>query len=323
MSAAQEPAGRRFAHANLGAEEGDSETPRTFPAGSAPARLAAQFAAVVAAPPWAFLRDASGLVPWLVTPAAERVAQRRGLAVFGAPAAVVYAVHDKAFAAGVAAREPLRDALLAPLVHVLEPAQLEVGHIEAHVATWPSWAQASFTLKPRQGTSGRGRLIGRAGRLPTSAAGAMTRFQQQGGAVLEPWLQRSLDLSSQWYVPAAREPVLLGSTRAQLTPAGVYQGCTVVRTPQGALVADTVHDACLHAHAGDAVRAVQAAGFMGVCGVDAFVWQAPDGSTRLRSVVEVNARFTAGTIALALAHAALVGPGTFTYLLASEPREPS
>ena len=38
---------------------------------------------------------------------------------------------------------------------------------------------------------------------------------------------------------------------------------------------------------------------MGVCGVDAFTWTHPrDGTEKLRGVVELNARFTGGAVAL-------------------------
>jgi hypothetical protein len=41
-------------------------------------------------------------------------------------------------------------------------------------------------------------------------------------------------------------------------------------------------------------------GFFGIAGVDAFLFRGPAGQPTLRAVVELNARFTTGTVALGL-----------------------
>jgi hypothetical protein len=125
----------------------------------------------------------------------------------------------------------------------------------------------------------------------------------RGGAVLEPWLDRTLDLSVQLHVPQAGQGdvEVLGSTRQILTAAGQILGNRGRLGPDGAL---TAGDPATEAAIGDAARALgraaRAAGFSGLCGLDSFTFAGPDGAPTLRPVVELNARFTTGTVALGL-----------------------
>jgi hypothetical protein len=65
-------------------------------------------------------------------------------------------------------------------------------------------------------------------------------------------------------------------------------------------------DAELRAAALTIARAAAAAGYWGPCGVDAFAYRDPEsGGESLRPVVELNARFTLGSVALGQARRAL------------------
>ena len=71
-------------------------------------------------------------------------------------------------------------------------------------------------------------------------------------------------------------------------------------------------------------EAAAAAGYHGPCGVDAFAFRGPGGESTLRSVVELNARFTMGTVALGLLRRAcaagvLAGPAAWCFTLRSPP----
>jgi hypothetical protein len=48
------------------------------------------------------------------------------------------------------------------------------------------------------------------------------------------------------------------------------------------------------------VAAAARRGFSGPCGVDAFVFRGPEGAAILRPVVELNARYTVGTVVIGL-----------------------
>jgi hypothetical protein len=299
----------RHAYVNFGAEEGDG-----LPAiveGSPLHRLEVGFRRMVDAPPveWPWLRAATGLVPWMSTPAAAAAARRLGVPSWGATPAVVRRVHDKAFAVRAVRAVPVDPDVdpLRGLVVILAPAVLAsiraAERVEDIVGRWPPWARASFTLKPRFGTSGRGRLAGRDGMLPPGARGAaLSRLSRRGGAILEPWLARVDDFSSLWWI-GDDGATLLGCTRQIVRPSGVYLGCDVVREADGCLGsgAGTDVDAALAAAARPVVEQAARVGLRGPCGVDAFTWRHLDGAVRLRGVVELNARFTAGHVALATA----------------------
>jgi hypothetical protein len=74
-------------------------------------------------------------------------------------------------------------------------------------------------------------------------------------------------------------------------------------------------DDALIAAASEIARAAHAAGYYGPCGVDAFTFRR-DGEKILRPIVELNARFTTGTVAIGLLRRAR------PWLEASVPPEP-
>src|SRR5262245_25799760 len=311
--------------ANLGAEEGDG-WPRMAaqPRVRAAARLwTALFAAGAravgaAAPPcdglvaplgedraaaFSFCQG-GGLVAWLATAEASEWARREGLPLASAAPEVVARVHDKAFALGAARAAGLEPAELAGAALALAPEDLGAAdtvrfRIEAEVARWSALLRGRFVLKPRLGTSGRGRLEGRAGALdPEALRGALPRFRARGGIVVEPWLERIADLSAQLWIGENGEPVVLGTLQQVLTAAGVPLGHRGELGADGEVSSGSRWDGELRAAALAVARAAAAAGFTGPCGVDAFTWRGADGRERLRPVVELNARFTAGTSAL-------------------------
>jgi hypothetical protein len=315
--------------ANLGAEEGEG-WPRmsAHPRVRAAARLwSASFAASARgvgpmAPGRAELcgalaRDADrpalelcdsgdGLVPWLSTSEAEAWAERERVPLHAAPAAVVARVHDKTFALDAARAHGLLAPELADARLALAPDELDATdtvrcRIESVVARWPAGFRASFVLKPRFGTSGRGRLAGRDGRLdPEALRGNLPRLRERGGCVVEPWLERVADLSAQLWVVAPDDVRLLGTLVQEVTPAGVPLGHRARLDRDGRATSGSDWDDELRAAALVLGGAAAAAGYTGPCGLDAFSYRAPDGVERFRAVVELNARFTAGTSALAL-----------------------
>ena len=288
----------RLSFANLGAEEG--ARPSFFGEGSPVHRLAQHFEATVQKPPWRALAQVQGMIAWMNTDEAVNQAERLGLPLWGAPAAVVRQVHDKGFAIATAVKLGLVDDALAGTLTVLAPHELQAALIEDTIGRWPPWARAQATLKPRWGTSGRGRVAVRGGVLDERARNGLAGLAARGGAILEPWLERVLDLSSQWLVLDDDAPRLLGCTRMITRRSGVWLGCEVHGGDDGQS-SGTAWDGQLVAAARPLVQAAADAGYRGVCGVDAFTWH-NDGVERLRGVVELNARFTGGLIALASLH---------------------
>jgi hypothetical protein len=326
--------------ANLGAEEGDGWTrmaahPRVRTvarlwaalfasdarlvgphAPSAP-RLAAELACTAAEPALEACAIDGSLVAWLATPEALSLARAEALTFAGADPAIVRRVHDKVFAwraaeASGLVPDPLAGSAFALTADELVDADTARGRIESAVTAWPEALRARFTLKPRIGTSGRGRCPGRDGRVDAARfATSLARLRAAGGVLVEPWLERTLDLSAQLHVAGEDDVRVLGTLRQVLTAQGGPVGHAGRSAPDGSVDSDTRFDAELRAAARTLALAAAREGFRGVCGVDAFVFRTSDGSERLRPIVELNARFTAGSVALGqLARARRAGLGT-------------
>ena len=248
---------------------------------------------------------------WLNTLEAAKLAAHRDLELAGPSPASVAIVHDKAFALRTAESERLQPRALRGLIEVLEPALLRdpdaaVALIEETIRRWPDWTRGRFTLKPRFGSSGRGR-VGGEGIAPDSAAvrGGFARLAERGGALLEPWLDRTSDLSAQLHVAADGAVTLLGTLELCVAPSGLYRGHRGFVDAKGRVHAGTQHDEALREPAALLAKAAFAAGFTGPCGVDAFSFRAAEDCEELRGTVEFNARITAGIVVIGLLRRAL------------------
>jgi hypothetical protein len=147
--------------------------------------------------------------------------------------------------------------------------------LRRELAAWPDELARTATLKPRLGTSGRGRVRAHDPDAP-ELAGALPRLAARGGALLEPWLERIADYSVQLHVARDGTLTLLG------------------RVVSGADLDDRLIEA-----ASEIARAAHTEGYFGPCGVDSFVFR-HRGEDVLRPVVELNARFTTGTVLLGI-----------------------
>jgi hypothetical protein len=260
------------------------------------------------APVFPWLDAPGAATAWLNDESAAAEAEAAGRSLTGPAPDIVRRVHDKAFALAAARDADLVPRALRDLVSVLEPDELldpdgALRRIEARVAAWPAWAARDFTLKPRFGTSGRGRVSGRA--APRELRGALPRLAARGGAVLEPWLARQGDYSTQLRLDPDGGVVVLGTLQQLVTSAGLYTGHAGTVDHRGRVSSGSPWDEDLRTAGAAVGRSAAAEGFSGPCGIDAFCFAAEDGRTLLRPVVELNARFTTGTIAIGLVRRAL------------------
>lgn len=292
-----------------------------------------------------------GMLAWLNTQEAAAQAQELGRTLVGPSPQIVEVVHDKAFAHQQSLRLGLVPDCISTLITVLSAEDLQrpaaLLHLNERLAIWPDWARARFTLKPRHGTSGRGRLMGEQSLPDTEATHASLRaLAERGGCLLEPWLSRIADRSVQLFVPPGLAGVregrvvdlgltdvqVLGSTTQIVTPSGQILGNRGLFTADGQLLSGALPDeeAALQAAAHKLGQAAATAGYYGIAGVDAFSFVDHQGQPALRSVVELNARFTTGTVALGLCKRALAtglarevtgdaGAGAWALLLKSPP----
>lgn len=284
--------------ANLGAEEGDQSA--ASDRGAAARNLAILWRALFDPPAYPWLEDVRAAAWWND---ADSVRAAGSQPLLGAAPEVVRRVHDKGWAVSLACEEHLDPPVLRGLPTVLEPKALRADDASERVAellgAWPEWARGRFTLKPRIGTSARGRVAGTDGRVDAAVLGALERLAGCGGAVLEPWLDRLSDASAQLLVAEDGAVTLLGTLEIVATQAGVTKGHRGELDSRGRARTGLPEEEALREAAGLAAAAAASAGYRGPCGVDAFAFRSPEDGARLfRPLVEFNARFTAGTVAL-------------------------
>jgi hypothetical protein len=271
---------------------------------------------------------------WLGDRAARSALAEAGDAGASPSPAVVAKVHDKDFAVQAAEAEGYLPACLEGLSATYSPEDLAdpdswLDDVARRLAHWPAWVDGAFTLKPRLGSSGRGRVGGRAPALETAKIrAALPRLARQGGAVLEPWLQRETDLSVMLHIaPAAGTAdgaiTLLGASEQLLAPSGVYLGHLGEIDSRGRVFSGGPWEEPMREAAAAAASRARAQGYWGPCGVDGFAFRGPEtgdagAPLQLRPLVEFNARFTVGIVAAGLIRRAL---GQVRPRLALEPGE--
>lgn len=310
-------------HPNVGAEEplGDRPPPAVacvarlfsllFPDGSrrtdrpdAPTRRPAELGFDADKPAFRWLSAERGLFAWLNEAGAAGAAREHDVPLLGPDPDVVRRVHDKAFALRVSRKEGYEPRSLRDLVRIFEPeelldAQRALAALRGQVADWPAWTGGRFCLKPRIGGSGRGRVAGRHGDEPGELARALPRLARQGGALLEPWLARERDLSVQLHVGDDGTLTLLASLEQEVSGSGVYRGHRGRLDHRLRIASTRPEDGTLFEPACALARAAWAEGFRGPCSVDAFSFRGEDG-VELRPLVELNARFSVGTVVAGL-----------------------
>lgn len=263
--------------------------------------------------PW--LEDCHGIVPWISTDRLQLHPSLDNQKISSAPAGAVARVHDKAFAHALTESERLLPRDLQHMFLVLDPELLldpdaAIQTMKRTIASWPGELGHNFTIKPRLGTSGRGRVPGVDGKVDSAAVrGALKRLAKRGGAILEPWFKRKLDLSAQMHISEEGEVRILGTLEQIVAPSGVYLGHRAEFDSRGRIFSGGIHEEELRETAAIACQHAFAEGFYGPCGIDAFSAEIPDaqGVARevFRPIVEFNARFTMGTISIGLMRRAL------------------
>ena len=272
---------------------------------------------------WNGLPQSSGLMPWIATESTLLEAQQRGLTHLGPSPEAVQRVHNKGFAAKLA--QSIAHTTGWEHSHVIEKnlSEKEAQNLlEEVISAWPHWAQENFTIKPSMGSSGRGRIAGKNGRIDTQHIRGLMKMSQRGGAIIEPWYFTIRNLSTQMLFTSQQTYRILGHTSQILTRAGTYLGNHGLLS-SGGCSSGTHFDTELERIAHLVAPLIQKAGFEGVCGFDAFSFTCPEsGSTKLRAPLEVNARFTSATVGLSclkkLATEESLETGSWLFILDAE-----
>jgi hypothetical protein len=265
--------------------------------------------------PW--LEESDHPTAWLNTKSIEGATRDALGRSPGGPAADrIAATHDKAFAVEAASELGLVSQTLEPLIRIIDAETLAspdalVEDLDAFLRVWPDWTGQQFTLKPRLGSSGRGRVAGRGTTNTETVRGALPRLAARGGAIFEPWLERRRDFSVALHVPlpnsgpdsSAALPTILGSLEMLATASGVYRGHCGEVDSRGRIFSGHRVDETLRADAAAVAQRARDQGFFGPCGVDAFSYiesEKESDRDRLRSLVEFNARTTMGLVTIGL-----------------------
>jgi hypothetical protein len=234
---------------------------------------------------------------WLSTSSAHQSIARLGLLSVNPEPAIVRSCHDKAFVLNEArSRDPLTHCSRLFDPHQLRDADSLVTTLRDTISDWPAWAQVDWTIKPRFGSSGRGRIPGIGLDVDTQLIRRnLPRLIEQGGFILQPFCRERTDLSVQLDIPANPSlPVrLLGSLRPIVTTSGSYQGHLGI-THEATASSDHSFDTPLREQAIAWAQIARSLGFFGPCGVDAFVYE-HNGQSHLH-ICEFNARWTVGHV---------------------------
>ncbi len=151
---------------------------------------------------------------------------------------------------------------------------------------WIDSLSGPKVLKKCYGVAGKGHLF-----LPAHPNHLKKFAEKEFGAnrplIGQPWVDRKLDFSTQWYIHE-REIEFLGTTLCINNRRGGYIGNTVGMGPPNKFLEEHKE------HALGILKKMSLLGFFGNVGIDAMIW----GDDLLHPIVEVNARKTMGWVAL-------------------------
>jgi hypothetical protein len=245
--------------------------------------------------PLSLTTDHPILTPWLHTPAAHQRALHLNLPIFGPQPTIVESCHDKAFVV----RHLSSDDPFSGIAQIFHPDQfVDTDHfieqVQRDLSQWPSWATQDWTIKPRFGSSGRGRLPGTGTRVdPLVIKNNLPRLIRQGGVILEPFVRDRQDISVQLNIPSDPNlPIaVLGSLSPIVTTSGSFLGHRgIIHNHQAH--SSHLFDNLLRQRSLHLAQIARDAGYWGPCGIDAFSFfhqQQPH-----LHLCEFNARWTVG-----------------------------
>lgn len=152
-------------------------------------------------------------------------------------------------------------------------------------------------LKALISSAGCGNFIFTDHTISKKKAARLFFFFQQGCMLLEPWVDRVFDFSTQWQVTPDKKIIYLGATEILTSCQGRYQGS---RVSCHSKLLSIYHDFFLE-HQNTCyqqLKKIAYRGLWGYIGFDAMLYLNQDKKLMLHPIVEINARKTMGHIAL-------------------------
>lgn len=146
-----------------------------------------------------------------------------------------------------------------------------------------------WVLKTAQGFSGLGNFIFQTEEKEAALKFCEKKWQTKGVLILEPWVERVLDFSTQWQIQ--KESKLLGVTKCLNHPNGGYIGTEVGDRDLLFAEFNSFIDKHIEYCKGICGELFEI-GYFGALGFDAMVYKDDKGDLQLHSIVEINARMT-------------------------------
>jgi len=164
------------------------------------------------------------------------------------------------------------------------------------------WHGENIILKTNLGQSGRGHRRG--SWSPERHSWAGKTIQKEGSIIVEPLVSPIKEYGIQWHIPKDRPPILIGTTTLISDESGSYAGSRIQPTH------DESELKAIFKHQRLAVERIAELSYIGPVGIDAMVYQLADGSTGIRPLQDINARWTMGRLAMEWS-GLLMQPGTW------------
>ncbi len=259
-------------------------------------------------------RKIHSLRPWGWSPQVERVAAPlcAQLSVPQAWRSEWRALYSKAWSAA-ALRDflPTCDEDWLCQMRVVGRACANMEEVSTHLARLGAEGWDLAVVKGAFGAAGQSQVRLEPGQPRADQLAQITRLLEgQGEVVVEPWLEKVVDLSAQLEISAPGQIRFLGWTRFFTDPRGQYCG-SFVSQPLGGLDQEGRRFLCgegdqrrlwrfFDTLARFLAQRLADSGYTGPLGVDALVFRQQE-RLRLKPIVEINPRFTMGRVALGLA----------------------
>lgn len=166
-----------------------------------------------------------------------------------------------------------------------------------------AWVKAQaqpWVIKHPMGVSGRDRTWGQGPQLEERALGWLRRQLERTSLLAEPWVERTSERSTQLVIEPDGRFKLIGALELITDKTGTFRGHIVAPTDQAPAPLQQPQQL------EQIAQALYALGYWGPVGIDAFEGRLHD-MALTRPLVELNARWTFGRLALELRHHAPPG----------------
>ena len=237
---------------------------------------------------------ADGLFAFINTRDVVELARREGRPLIGSANALSFHSRDWLFNYQSAQKDPWLDVALAYEFDTYTRDDI-IELASTRVSQHPS-LQQNRTWKPFLSASASGRCAGQGAELGQDEI-QFIKNSQSTGLCLEPWVKRTRDYSSQFWLTES-EIYWLSSTYQIVTPAGRYRGLETTRqlnrTPNF-----QPDDPIFSLHRALALE-LKRAGYSGPLGIDGFDYEGHNEKEH-RAACEINARLTMAHLLLGMA----------------------